>query len=159
MFSPERWQEVVDQCVKELTFLDLPLDPLPSQIMELNSRLDALQARLRLQHVQLKAELGKLQTVLKVYSKVYYLDVKDEARTEKEREALVYKRLLGPEHYYNGLSLFDAISTLEEQVAYLDTVISIVSSRAQRVITTLGALKLEHSLTAPDSITSRAMAQ
>lgn len=122
-------------------------------MIELQSSLDRLQTKVSLEHALLKAELSSLKEQLKVKSKIFYLDVKDQAKTEKEREALVYKRLM-EEFDYEGYDIFTAISILEAQVAFLETVLSLISSKTQRLITILGSMKLEQAIISADQAVS-----
>lgn len=144
MYDHTTWQRMTSEYTQSLGQLELPPDPTPATLMQLQAGLDRLHTKARLEHCQLKAELSQLKESYKALSKVYYLDVKDQAKTEKERDALVYKKLM--EQTYQGYDLVQAIGLLEGQVLFLDTVISLLSSKAQRLVTMLGSLKLEQSL-------------
>lgn len=144
------YEEYVDQ----LNEIQIPPDPTPAVIYVLQSKLDMLQQRASLEHTKLKAELTRLKDIVKVYSKIYYIDVKDQAKTEKEREALIYKKLID-EHMQGDKTIFEAISELEGKVAFLETLLSLISSKTQRLITVLGSLKLEHSIMAAEMVASR----
>lgn len=146
MYDQNSWLHVVEEYTRELTMLEIPPDLSPSGLIELQSRLDRLYTKVRLEHCQLAAELARLKEAYKVKSKIYYLEVKDQARTEKEREALVYRRLC--EDRYQGYELPEAVSILQGQVAFLETVSSLISSKAQRLVSVLGSLKLEQSIMA-----------
>jgi hypothetical protein len=112
-----------------------------------------LQTSLSLEHTLLKAELSSLKEQLKVRSKILYLEVKDQAKTEKEREALVYKRLM-EDFRYGEYDVFTAVSILEGQVAFLETALSLISSKTQRLINILGSLKLEQAIISTEPVVS-----
>ncbi len=157
MYDLDAWKQLVEKYESALQELDLPPDLTPTGIMLIQAKLDRLNTEARLEQCQLRAELTRLKETYKMYSKIYYLDVKDKARTEKERDALVSKRLMEIE--YNGLNLIEAIGILEGQVLFMNTVVSIISSKAQRLINILGSLKLEHSLMVTEIAGESAMAR
>lgn len=144
MYSESEWQALVEDYVRELNALEIPPDPAPATLVALQAGLDRLHTRARLDLCQLKGELLRLRDRIKILSKTYYLEVRDAARTEKEREALVWQRLAAEK--YGELPLPEAANVLEAQVMFLDTVVSLVSSKAQRMITLLGSMKLESTI-------------
>jgi len=149
----KNWENKVQEITSQIESLYIPSDPSPSTLIALQSNLDRLQTSLSLEHTLLKAELSSLKEQLKVRSKILYLEVKDQAKTEKEREALVYKRLM-EDFRYGEYDVFTAVSILEGQVAFLETALSLISSKTQRLITILGSMKLEQAIISADQAVS-----
>lgn len=147
MYSNTEWLAVSSDYSNSLRDLVIPADPTPSAILELQSRIDQLSTAARLDYARLKAELDGLRQLYKVLSRAYYLDFKDQGRTEKEREALIQRHIM--EHHQHGDSdLITAITVLEEQVFFMQTVVDILNDKSKRLITHLGSLKLEQSIMA-----------
>jgi len=147
MYSSADWPAISSEYATGLRDLVIPLDPTPAAIMDLQSRIDQLFTSARLDYGRLKAELESLKQLHKVLSRAYYLDFKDQGKTEKEREALVQRHIM-QNHQHGDSDLITAIALLEEQVLFMQTVVDILKDKSQRLITHLGSLKLEQSLMA-----------
>jgi hypothetical protein len=131
--------------------LVIPDDPTSADIKNLQSRIDAKYGNVRVNYAILKGEKARLKHMFSMAKKQLYLTYKNQASTEREREALVIDHIekKGLPGFPNAI---EEIGILEEQTAFLKAVLETLEQKAQRLITCLGSLKIEAQLLTSDSI-------
>lgn len=145
MYTREEWQRVSNNYAERLRSIEIPEDASPAAIMQLQAALDALHTESQLDYARLKGEADKLKSMVKRLKTAYYLEVKDQGKTEKEREALAQK-LISERHPYAEMDIMEALELIEEEATFMQTVTDMIQEKTRRLITILGSLKLEQSI-------------
>lgn len=144
--SDQSWSDVVKSYMERIQLLQIPIDPTPAIINQLISNIDALYMDMQFNYASLISQFDYVNTTIMTKKKLYYLAAKDQGRNEKEREAIIYQRI-AEEPIGDYLEPFDALADLKSRGRLMELLLKILSKRADRLITSLGALKLEVSLT------------
>lgn len=151
MFSAEEWEKVSQKYADKVRSIVIPEDATPAVILQLQAQLDELYTQSQLDFALLSGEVKKLRNMVKRLERMYYLDVKDQGSTEKERAALAQK-CITDNHKYGEVDVLQALELIEEQYAFMKSLVEMVEEKTDRLITILGSLKLEQNISMVESM-------
>lgn len=124
----------------------LPIDPSPGCIMNLEATIDAVYSEARLELAHCKRQMEITERKFKAGHKEAYLTLKDQGKTDKEREALAVTYLKTTPIDGMNMTVYQAFDVAEFRFMFMDAVIDILREKHGRCITDSGLLKLEDSL-------------
>lgn len=157
-YSKAEWEQIEDFLIEQLNSIQLPEQVTPQDIMALNARLDELATPVMWLYQQTKRTYEAIQMDRKNAEKQVYMIVKDavdangnptgKKRTEGEIAAAIveYLNQTPVGDYPNSIYVMEKAAM--ERYLFMDAVVSVLKQKAEKLITDLGAVKLEASLTA-----------
>jgi len=137
------WQALEGWYIDVIKELDISDDVNPSDLLILNSRISKLYTQARFDFAYIKRFAEKLKRQLKRAERQAYLAVKDIGKNDTERQSLVTKFLEENKVFNYPVCIYDAIDIYEDRLEFIEAVIDDIKSKAERLITINGALKLD----------------
>jgi hypothetical protein len=137
------WEEIENWYLAEVLEIDIPEELNPATLLQINSKLSRLFTKSRFDYAFLKRQYEKIKRQVKRAEKQAYLLIKDSAKNDKDRESLVNQYLEDNAVFNYPISIYDAMDRIEERVLFMEAVVDDIQSKASRLITANGGLKLE----------------
>lgn len=141
------WQALEGWYIESIKELDIGDDVNPSDLLILNSKISKLYTQARFDFAYIKRFAEKLKRQLKRAERQAYLAVKDIGKNDTERQSLVTKFLEENKVFNYPVCIYDAIDIYEDRLEFIEAVIDDIKSKAERLITINGALKLDAEMT------------
>lgn len=126
--------------------LVLPIDPTSSDLTAIEAKIDELYSQARLDLAHCKRQFENIERKFKAAHKETYLIVKDQGKTEKEKEALAVSYLKNNALDGMSITIYQAFDIAEYRLLFIDAVVDILKEKHARCITDSGLMKLEVSL-------------
>ena len=137
------WQEIEDWYLARVLEIDIPEDLNPATLLQINSDLSRIFTKARFDYAFIKRQYEKIKRQIKRAEKQAYLIIKDQAKNDKDRESLINQYLEDNLVFNYPISIYDAMDRLEERVLFMEAVVDDIQSKASRLITANGGLKLD----------------
>lgn len=157
-FSKAEWEQIEDFLIQEVNNISVPERVTPQDITKLNARLDELSAPVMWLYATTKRTYESVEMDRKNAEKQVYLIVKDmtddqgnptgKKKTEAEISAAIVEFLnTTPLKKPDGTPMPNSIYVMEkaamERFMFMDAVVSTMKQKGEKLITDLGAIKLE----------------
>jgi hypothetical protein len=141
-----QWEKVEEYYINAVKSIALPEDPTSKDIMRLNAEIDMLYTEARFDQGFLAAKLDQVKRQLSDARKTVYEEIKNLARNDKERDALGTQWLEENPHPEYGVSIMVVYDAITRRKEFMDAVVSILKSKADKLIVDSAAMKLEASV-------------
>jgi hypothetical protein len=140
------WERIEDWYVAQVNAIEIPEDLDPAILLQLNAKIAKLYTKARFDYAYLKRQYEKIKRQIKRAEKQAYMAVKDIGKNDKEREGLVNKYLEDNKVFGYPITIYDALDKIEERTFFMEAVMDDINSKAGRLITANGGLKLDLEL-------------
>lgn len=144
--TDEEWRQIEDYYIQAVQRIVVPENPTSKEIMSLNAELDRLYTEARFDQGFLTAKVDQIKRELSDARKTVYEYIKDQAKNDKERDALGTKRLENLLYRDTGKNIFEVHDIYVARKEFLDAVVSILRAKADRLVLDIASMKVEASL-------------
>lgn len=144
--SQSNWAQVESYYIDEVRQISIPYEPESADILAIAAAIDRVYTEARFDQAYVSRELKICQRKLSDARKTVYLQVKDVAKNDKERDAYGSEYLESNPMPGDTESILDIVDNLTIRDEFMDAVISVLKAKADKLILAAAALKLEVSL-------------